>query len=259
MLRYLGLLALLSISIQAHALSIGVNFHGGAGNNPANGASVTGTAGAPGLAQVNWNNVAIPPGGQTGMANSLLNNLGLATAASISWTANGTFSTGIPLTSENQRLMRGFLDSFGGTPGTVNVTGVPFLTYDVVVYFDGANASEHQVQSFTVGSQTLFGRDAANTNFNGTFIQIPNTSTGDLGVNTPAGNFMVFSGLSGNSFALTATAASTSGSFRRARVNGLQIVEVQVVPLHPITWLLGGMLLGITGWLRLRHQSRRAT
>jgi hypothetical protein len=120
--------------------------------------------------------------------------------------------------------MKGFLDVFGATPGTVTVSGIPFSSYEVVVYFDGANLGENQVMSFAIGGQTIFGLDAANTNFSGTYIQVPNSSVSDLGINTPAGNFLEFNTVTGNSFTLTATAGSTTGGNSRARINGLEIL-----------------------------------
>ncbi len=243
---------------QVEASSIGINFHGGSGNDPANGASVTGVAGAPGFAQAQWNNVAIPPGGQTGTALSLVNDLGLATPATATWAVNGTFDTGIALGTQNDNLMRGFLDVFGGTPGTVTVAGIPFSTFDVIVYFDGANGNQAQVMSFTIGAQSIFGLDAANTQFNGTFTQVASSSTSDLGAATPAGNFVVFNLLSGNSFTLTATAGSSTGGTQRARINGLQIVEVLSAPVplpsQGAVWLLGLGLLGLLGMRAARKR-----
>jgi hypothetical protein len=209
---------------RADAASIGINFFGGSGNSAANGAAVTGAAGAPGAVQSNWNNVAIPPNGQTGTATNLIDDLGLTTSTGVTWAATGTYDTGIPLTTQDDNLMKGFLDVFGATPGTVTVSGIPFSSYEVVVYFDGANLGENQVMSFAIGGQTIFGLDAANTNFSGTYIQVPNSSVSDLGINTPAGNFLEFNTVTGNSFTLTATAGSTTGGNSRARINGLEIL-----------------------------------
>lgn len=127
--RYVGagLLIVFSLAREAEAGLIGINFHGGSSNQASNGASVTGAAGAPGFVQSQWNNVAIPPGGQTGSANSLVNDLGATTTASVSWSANDVFDTGIPLSSQNHRLMRGHLDIFDMSAGIVTVSGIPLL------------------------------------------------------------------------------------------------------------------------------------
>lgn len=107
--------------------------------------------------------------------------------------------------------------------------------------------------SFAIGSQTIFGRDAANMTFNGTFTQVPNSSTSDLGINTPAGNYLVFQPIAGNSFTMTVNAGFSSG-FRRARVSGLQVVEAQSVP-EPSAVV--SLTLGLAGLAFANRRTRR--
>ena len=53
--------------------------------------------------------------------------------------------------------------------------------------------------------------------FSGTYVMAPATSVG-------TGNYVVFRGLLGAGFTLTATPGASTSTVRRAPVNGLQIV-----------------------------------
>jgi len=209
------LLFLLSVCTVARADSTGIKFVGGQPffNVPAG--PVTGTAGAPGLAQSDWNNLF----GNNGSANNLVNSGGQTTGIDLTWSSVDTWQalTGAPATQDAQ-LMNGYLDN----TIQVSASGIGYGTYDVVVYFNGDTPDEDRVSQFQIGSTSIFARD--NSPFSGTYIQVASTSNADLGTATPAGNYVIFHDVSGSSFTLDATPGSTLGT-PRAVVNAVQIVS----------------------------------
>jgi hypothetical protein len=56
------------------------------------------------------------------------------------------------------------------------------------------------------------------------WVEVPETSTTDEGVNTPAGNYVVFSHLTDKDITLTATGGFASDGNPRAAINAIQII-----------------------------------
>ena len=150
--------------------SIGIKFASGedattglpASTNGINyGIASNGVAGI--VQQANWNNVYNNAGSQ----GSLLNSSGTATSAQVSWSAPSTFSVWVPgnqwmgtnlsaPTNPNDQLTNSYLSNYApqtvwdGTytglaprapafPSVnVNLSGIPYASYKVYVYFDGA-------------------------------------------------------------------------------------------------------------------------
>jgi hypothetical protein len=84
---------------DASAAQIGMNFLNGAnnGNTNLNALATTDSAGAPGYAQANWNNlsgfaIAAPLVGVTNANVALVDSSGAASGVLVSWTASGTWS-----------------------------------------------------------------------------------------------------------------------------------------------------------------------
>jgi hypothetical protein len=235
----------LGISTVARADSVGVNFVGGQPFFTVPAGPVTGTAGAPGLTQSDWNNLS----GNSGSASSLINSMGQTTGIGLTWNSVDAWQSlnGAPAT-QNAQLMNGYLDN----TVQISATGIKYGTYDVIVYFNGDTPSENRVSQFQVGSTSIFAQD--NSPFSGTFIQVPSTSNADLGTSTPAGNYVVFYNVSGSSFTLDATPGSTLGT-PRAVVNAVQIVSTA----EPTTLLLlmaGSVCFGTMAFVRGRSLAR---
>jgi len=229
----------LGLSAAARADSTGINFVGGQSFFTIPAGPVTGTAGAPGLTQADWNNLD----GTTGSASNLLNASGLPTGISISWNSTDTWQalTGsVGPATQDAQLMNGYLDN----TSQIAVSGIPYGTYAVVVYFNNDSPTQDRVSQFTIGSTSVFAQD--NASFNGTFVQVPGTSNTDQGVNTPAGNYVVFYGLSGSSFTLDALPGSSLMT-ERSSINGIQIVSTPEPQsaLILLTGLVGLAALGL--------------
>src|SRR5215469_7272493 len=208
------LLLALNASSVARADSVGIKFVGGQPFFTVPAGPVTGTAGAPGLAQADWNNLS----GNSGSASNVVNSSGQMTGIALTWSSTDAWQAliGAPATQDAQ-LMNGYLDN----TVQISATGINYGTYDVVVYFNGDTPSQDRVSQFQLGSTSIFAQD--NSSFCGKYIQVPSTSNADLGTATPAGNYVIFYNVSGSSFTLDAIPGSTLGT-QRAVVNAMEIV-----------------------------------
>lgn len=102
---------------SAVAALIGVNFNSAAGT-----LAPTDVAGAPGVAQANYNNVA----GASGTSLALVDNAGAATTATLTFTSSGVFnSTANTPAGPDETLFKGFI--FGNSTVTVNNIGAALL------------------------------------------------------------------------------------------------------------------------------------
>jgi len=157
-----------------------------------------------------WNSATIGSGTLTG----LVDESGAATGASVTWWGKTDY-TAIADTAGNKRLMRGYLTSFTDAGAWVEVSGLssvfPSGTYDVLVYFDGANGANAWETSYRIGAAALTGRDLPNTTFSGTF-------TADTGL---GGNYVRFGGVTGDGFRLDVVALGGGGT----PINGIQIAH----------------------------------
>jgi hypothetical protein len=249
--------ALLLAASTASAQSIGANFVDNANSGVQNGAAdalaATESAGAPGFAQTNWNNL----GRWSGLL-AVNDNTGAASGVQLAWDSNNVYRTGAGTTDPDRKIMHGYLDSTGAanvTPTTpynffptaandphVYVTGLSaWLTargapaYNVVVYVDGDGtngrvgeywlqaASGSDLAALTVGPDLtphLFNNDTAN--FSGAYDLVSPTSIALEGADS--GNYMVFTGLTADSFLLRTNEAG--GAALRAPLNAFQIIAI---------------------------------
>jgi hypothetical protein len=174
--------------------------------------------------QFSWNNTDGAASGNSGAnisgptANSVVDNNGaVVPGVSVTWTANGTWSS--PNSGPgNPNMMSGYLDDTGTAGDTViTVTGIPYAHYDIYTYVgsDGNNRS---------GRTRLFGyfqndrwfrtNTAPFTSF------VEGTATTQPASNTGLANYTYYRSLSSSSFELRAMRGSNN-----VGVHGIQIVE----------------------------------
>ena len=176
---------------------------------------------------INWNNLS----GPTGEAEDIVDVTGEVTSIEVEWLAAGVWSR----ESNNSAAARlgpgtpdgfmfnGYLDTTGNNGNTsISVSGVPFATYDVIVYIDGGNTGSNRPMRVNINpggfgdnpELDVFNND--NANFTDTFV----AATATAGPGTAGANFAIFSGLTLPSFDIFAEAETF-----RAAINGFQVVE----------------------------------
>ncbi|HTB22522.1 MAG TPA: DUF4832 domain-containing protein [bacterium] len=193
---------------------ISIDFVGGSTNgDPTNMAAAT-DAGVVSLPE--WNNAS----GASGSIANLMDNSGGSTSSTLSYSAgNAIWSLPITYSAGNYDMMGGYIDASSGASTTVTINSLPSRItangYSVYVYFDGDNSGAARTGNYTIGSTTISGTDAANTNFSGTFTQASGGSNG---------NYVLFTNQSGSSFTLTASVGASTDAYPRAPINGIQIV-----------------------------------
>jgi len=148
----------------------------------------------------------------------LFDSSGNNTGARLIYVAGGTYLGSIPDRPGNDRMMCGYLETYGHDTTTLTVTSLPRSVtrhgYDVYVYCKGANGASTRVARYTVGPTSLIGTNTANSDFDGTFKSGP---AGD-------DDYVEFRDLTAGSFTLKATPVSSTDQYLRASINGIQIV-----------------------------------
>jgi hypothetical protein len=225
----------------ALAAQIGIDFWGGGGSNASSAMTPAEVAGV--VPQANWNSFT---GAAQATAQALVDDAGAATGATVVWLSNNTWNAPNvpPVAPGDLKMMKGYLDSTDTSTTSVTVAGLPAsitsAPYRVVLYYDGDNGVNDRVGKYAItgnptGNATFWARDAANQTFSGVYLAgqspvdpiagggaIDNNATAALTV--PAGNFLVFTGLTGDTFTLTAQSSVASDATNRSAVQGFQII-----------------------------------
>jgi hypothetical protein len=233
------------------APSIAINF---ASDQPGAGSAVTGPAGV--LNTVTWNNLTGADSAAPVTLNADVAGTLTPTAATVTWSSPNTWaSTGAGEENNtapagaNRNLMTGYIDTLGlGAEGiTINVSDLPavqgFPFFDVYVYIQGG--ANNRGGTYTIGGTTI--THQGDVGFNGTFLE----DTVDPGT-TAGSNYIVFRGLTGDSFTLDAV--PTLGNPARAPVNAIEIVA-SPVPEPATLALLGAGAILVSAGVYLRRRT----
>jgi hypothetical protein len=162
----------------------------------------------------------------------------------VSWTAgntggpynnSGTIETGsdavtVPPATNDQNLNASVFDQYNGSPSTLNVTGIPYSSYDVIFYvYDAGSTSGGAI---TLGGTTYYIRGGVgNPSVTGSgYVQSDDTAIAS-GTGVLQGNYVRFSGVSGSSFSASFVAENMGSSSENLDVAGFQIVSHDPVPL----------------------------
>lgn len=177
-------------------------------------------AGVPTVAQKNWNRtidlgIATPEDGSgdtsdivSPVVGQIVDSSGAATPVGVTFTAGRGAYSGLPETvSPYGRLFNSFIYGTNATtdpswsPNTsINLTGIPYSSYDVYVYFGSEfNGRTGTLSSSTAGTTYSF-TTQVNSGSPGSYIQTTDTGSGN-----PVANYAVFSGQSSPDFDVTAT------------------------------------------------------
>ncbi|HTD85103.1 MAG TPA: metallophosphoesterase, partial [Candidatus Binatia bacterium] len=219
------------ITVAPVQAGIGINFsRAGSGTNYP--LETTQTAGV--VPQSQWNNVVPTTGLGNGNTSNLRDGNGNLTLAAVQFQFNGPGDeTGVDATlSPDHQIMRAYLANnalvFPATPSFVKITQIPFSAYDVIVYSDSDNRNYDRVAEFHIGTESLFLRDEAYATFSGYYAEA--RGTWNQGLNTSAGNYVRFRGLTNDNFTLDVLERSFTDYSRRAVVNAIQIVPAAAAP-----------------------------
>lgn len=214
----------------------------------------------------NWNNLNGNAGSNVG---NLMDSSGVVVdGVTASWSADNVWdlpnTTGGSNTSANRNMMQGYLDNAFENTTSITVSGLGALSgsYSVIVYIDGNNSTNWTRGIYTIGGITVTNEDSENVDFNSGsgnnangIFQIPVAGgVGNLNwpfsPNNSEGNMIIFSGISGSSFTLTATPGDSGDmDVQRAPINGIQIVGV--IP-EPASALLVSVVAVIAFFIRRR-------
>ncbi len=163
----------------------------------------------------------------------------------------------------NPTLMKGYLDNGDSGSVSVSASGITYDSYSVVVYMDGDNGELwrratvqlndgiHFLSDLIEDSENVNFNSGTGENANGLFqAPVVGMNPGDWprDPNNSEGNIVIFTGLSGSEFTLTANNETFQGDFGRAAINGIQIVEVP----EPATM----SLLALGGIAMLKRRKR---
>jgi hypothetical protein len=242
-LSYLfGLGAMILPASFSGAQVISVDWYGGGGGGGTTQEVMGPTESAGVVPRTNWN--SLTPNTQAA-PQTLITDTGSA-GGNVVWTSANTWNVGHVQAPGDLRMMKGYIDTNDTSITTVTVAGLPSsitsAPYSVIVYTDGDNGTQARVGRYSIGDQVLWTRDAGGA-FTGVYSQgqtsidpLPGaTGTGldNQGVAAgavPAGNYLIFSGLTGDTFTLAAQASVSAGGTNRAAINGIQIVPTSLVP-----------------------------
>jgi hypothetical protein len=260
-----GLSVAYSTTVDAAPLapSIAIKFAAEQPGNGAPGSNVVGPAGV--LNTATWNNFTGAFGGPSPPLTADVGGAPTATAATVTWVSNNTWSStgageenNTAPAGENRDLMTGYLDTLGvGTPGVeltvANLPPVPgFNFFDMYVYIKGGVNGRGGTYTLSgtpaIGTTTL--EHTGDAAFNGTFVE----DTLDPGT-TPGSNYIVFRGIplipGGN---VTLTSTPLFGNPARAPINGIEIVANPVPEPSTLALLgLGVITVGGLAWRRRRE------
>jgi hypothetical protein len=223
---------------------IGVNFVGGSNGGAPTSMDPTDSAGV--VPQTNYNNVT----GNTGTNVALNDKTGAATAVTLTFSAAGTWGTGLGTADGNHKMLNGYVDGTDNGSNTFTFNNVPAGTYGLVIY-SVPDSLDGRDESFVLnGDPTtkLFLSADAGAKFDTVgFLQATATVQDGAGA---TGNYIEYDNITlaaPGSISFT----STSQVFRNFE-NGIQLFSGTV----PEPGTLAFLGLGGIGLLARRRRSR---
>ena len=166
--------------------------------------------------------------------------------------------------------MKGYLDqtSSSGQSITVNLSGITFSSYKLLVYSAGNNTKADaecfaKLYQGTITAPASFGQISSGTQLGSTFYQTYSTvsdgntftkitsTTAGVG-NGTNGNYYEFDNLTDSAITLQISAVGTN--YPRSPINAIQIVDMTAVPEPSTYGLLGAGALAVVAFVRRRRR-----
>ena len=228
--------ALAGLTVTANAASIGVNTgpsSNGDGSSPENTqnnlVSSTTTAGV--VPQTNWNNLLQGNWGNQQVTDDSGTLLATTVSVQTQWANGNVVLSGGAETNGDRLMMNGGMDNNGGAQGWT-ITGVPYSSYDVYIYYDGGSNGNrggvYQILDTDNGENVLAAQHGYETaTFDGTYKQATGDGTDGQGQGLDS-NYVILTDLTAPNIKIQSIADQLGGgdNVKRAPMNGFQIVEV---------------------------------
>lgn len=193
---------------------IGINLGAGRADAALNAADFAGV-----FAQANWNNLSAATGGSV----ALNDDLGTASGASASWNLDEEWSVAGPAADPNGVLLTGwFSANNNGAPNTIDITDIPYVAYDLVVYFNHDRGTEDTDISESNGAFPLFVLHENDPNVLEPIVFSQQVES-FADVPEASGNFAIFTNLSGANLNLVVSGGVDNTV--RNPLNGIQIIN----------------------------------
>jgi len=229
--------------------------------------AATDFAGAPAVAQANWNNLSLLAGTNSAIVVDA-NGAAKPTTMTVSWTSANTWSStgrgeeNNQFTGADKNLMLGYLDTGNATTTTVTIQNVPqeitSAGYDVYVYALGGVAGRggayRILDANTKAVLKDYVRAQGPTNPSSYQQAVPSTDPQVWAV----GNYILFSGLGAANITIEATTAGGYGfsGTPRAPINAIQLTTPASSPVPPsapsvsVARTASGLTITFTGKLQ---------
>jgi hypothetical protein len=208
-------------------------------------------AGAPGVAQKNWNrteNLANTQASSTGTVTSiaspnvdeLVDSSGTVITAGVTFTAGrGSYSLAPETLTPYGRLFNSFIygsvaDAAPATPNTtVSLTAIPYSKYDVYVYFGSeTNGRRGTITNGTITYSFTTAVNPATAGAVGSYVETTNTSIA-VGTGFPQANYAVFRNQTSSTFNVTSTVGAGQNTLG---IFGVQVVDTSSAVAPYDTW-----------------------
>jgi len=204
----------------------------------------------------NFNNA---DGFTNGIISDVTDNSGtIVNGLSIAYNASSEGINAATASTPNQDLLNGFIAGNSTAAATTTISGLPssFGTYDLYVYLaDTASTTAAYTYESGTSAQGLFVGTPTTASAQTAMAATSSSGPFTRATATTPGNYLLFSGLSGSTFQLSATAATG-----QAPINGFQIVSdtpASPAPEPSQVAVLGVAALGLAG-LAFRARKRKA-
>ena len=200
----------------ATAGAIGLNFGAGRANASLLESDLAGIA-----PQVNWNNLSFATGSDVPLNDDQGNNSG----AVVNWSLDEEWSVAGPAADANGTLLTGWISANGaGATNSIDISGIPFGTYDLIVYLNHDRGTEDVLLSENNGAFENFLAHENDTDVLNpvTFSQQVASATDD---GTQLGNFVAIPNLTNETLNLVLGSGGDWGSADRGAITGIQLVN----------------------------------
>jgi hypothetical protein len=173
------------------------------------------------VAKSNWNQAS---GAVSSSPLVLQDETGTPTTSTATWQADNVWAESITDQPGNVRMMKGYLDNGKQNTTIVAVSGLPSNPngYSIYVYADGSTGAN----SSNTGNYQISGTGITTTSISLTYTSNYTGVFSQATASSPNGNYVILTIPNVSGFTLSAIPSTASSGYKRAPVNGIQIVPL---------------------------------